>query len=98
MIFPQSQNRLSIDYIQGQLDLAGFGDVIVSTNASGTPSGKLHGNNITDTENFNIGSEPYNSINITGTIKSFYYDSMLLLLMSIKHLDTEVYDNVVGED
>lgn len=94
MTFPQSNNRLSIDYIQGQLDLAGFGDVIVSTNASGTPTGKLHGNNITDTENFNIGSEPYNSINISGSIKSFYYENMLRLLMSIKPLDSAVYDTV----
>jgi hypothetical protein len=94
MSFPQSQNRLSIDYIQGQLDLAGFNTVTVSTNESGIPSGKLHGNNTTETENFNIGTESYNSINITGTINSVYYDTMLLLLMSLKPLDTVVYDTV----
>lgn len=97
MMFPQTQNRLSIDYIQAQLDLAGFSTVIVSTNETGTPTGKLHGNNITDTENYAIGSEPYNSFNITGTINSVYYNQMLLLLMSIKPLDSAVYDTVTYE-
>jgi hypothetical protein len=94
MTFPQSSNRLSLDYIQNQLNLAGFTDVTVSRNESGTPSGKLHGNNVTDTEDYSVGSDSYNTIVISGTIQSFYYDKMLLLLMSIKPLDTAVYDNV----
>ena len=94
MIFPQTQNRLSIDYIQGQLDLAGFTDVIVSTNESGTVGRYIHGNNITFFENFTIGTDTYNSINISGTIDATQYFQMLLLIMSIKPLDTVVYDDV----
>jgi len=97
MIFPQTQNRLSIDYIQTQLDEAGFDTVIVSTNETGIPVGKLHGNNITDTENYTIGADSYNSINITGIIAPYYYEDMLLLLMSIKPLNTVVYDTVVAD-
>ena len=94
MIFPQSTNRLSIDYLQNQLDIAGFSDVIISTNESGTPYLKLHGNNITDTEAFTIGTETYNSFLISGMLKANYYEKMLLLLMSIKPLDSAVYDIV----
>lgn len=94
MIYPQSNNRLSIDYLQGQLDLVGFEDVIISTNAAGAVIGTLHGNNITGTEVYNIGLEPYNSFIIEGTIKSNYYEKMILLLMSIKPLDSAVYDDV----
>ncbi len=97
MIFPQSQNRLSLEYLQGQLNLAGFSDVLITRNPTGTPSGKLHGNNITDTESFNIGSEPYNSFNISGDLKLNYYEKMLLLLMSIKPLDSVVYDTITFE-
>jgi len=94
MSFPQSQNRLSLDFIQSQLTAAGFTDIVVSTNESGAVVGKLHGNNITDTENYLVGSESYNTIKITGTIQSYYYYEMLLLLMSIKPLDTAVYDDI----
>ena len=34
MIYPQSENRLAIDYLQNQLDIAGFSDVIIATNPS----------------------------------------------------------------
>jgi hypothetical protein len=94
MIYPQSDNRLSIDYIQGQLNLAGFPNVIVSTNEAEASEGKLHGNNITSTENYTIGPDAYNSFIISGTLKVNYYEKMLLLLMSIKPLDSAVYDTV----
>ncbi len=97
MVFPQSTNRLSIDYLQNQLDIAGFGDVIISLNPSGIPIGILHGNNITGTENYIVGPDDYNSFYIKGTIKSNYYDNMLLLLMSIKPLDSAIYDDVEFE-
>lgn len=94
MIFPISAERMSLDYLQDQLDLAGFTDVVISRNPTGAASGKLHGNNVTASENYTIGSDSYNSINISGNIKNNYYDSMLLLLMSIKPLETAVYDTV----
>ena len=94
MTFPDSTNRMSIDYLQSQLESQGFTDVVIETNETGSLVGKLHGNNVTDTEAYNIGSEAYNSIRITGTIKSNYYDKMLLLLMSIKPLDTVVFDEI----
>jgi len=94
MMYPQSDNMLSLDYIQSQLDLSGFTDITISYNETGIPTGKLHGNNITSTENYTIGSEPYNSLIISGTIQSYLYEKMLLLVMSLKSLDTVVYDTV----
>lgn len=94
MIFPQSANRLSLDYIQNQLIIAGFDDVLVERNPTGVPSGTLHANNITGNESYTIGSEPYNSFNISGQLKANYYSKMMLLLMSIKPLDSAIYDTV----
>lgn len=96
MMFPQSDNRLSLDYIQSQLNLAGFTGVIVERNPLGDSIGILHGNNITLTESFSIGAETYNSFKITGTIDDIYREKMLLLLMSIKPLDSAVYDTTQG--
>ncbi len=94
MAFPQSQNRLSLDYIQGQLNLAGFTNVIVSTNEIGYVGRYIHANNISCFENFLIGTDTYNSILISGSIDATYYLKMLLLIMSLKPLDTVVYDDV----
>jgi len=94
MIFPISEYRMSLEYIQNELIEAGFEDVIVTRNPTGVASGTLHGNNITGTENYIIGPDAYNSFNITGNIKANYYEKMLLLLMSIKPLETAVYDSV----
>jgi len=94
MIFPQTNNRLSLDYIQNQLNIAGFSDILIERNPTGTTELKLHGNNITGLEDYDIGSNKYNSIRISGNIKTNYYEKMLLLLMSIKPLDTVVFDNV----
>ena len=94
MVWPQTNNRLSLDYLQKQLDNAGYSDVIISTNENDDIGRYLHGNNISLDENYSIGPDTYNSITLNGTIDASIYFDMLLLLMSIKPLDTAVYDNV----
>jgi len=94
MVWPQTNNRLSLDYLQKQLNNAGYTDVIISRNENGDVGRYIHGNNISLDENFTIGPDTYNSITLNGSIDITLYFDMLLLLMSIKPLDTVVYDNV----
>lgn len=94
MIFPQREERMSLDYLQEQLDNAGFDTVIIERNPTGSSEGILHGNNITNDENYNVGPDTYNSIRLTGEIGGSYYQDMLRLIMSLRPLETAIWDLV----
>lgn len=96
MLLPLLKERMSLDYLQNELNISGFGDVTITRlpNGSVDAEGFLHGNSISKDEIYTANNYSYNSFQISGTLKSNYSEKMLLLLMSIKPLETVVYDSI----
>lgn len=95
MMFPQSQNRLSLDYIQQTMIEAGFTDVVIQYNPTGLDDGYLNANDISNEKLiFNMGTLTYNSFIISGLISVTYYYAALYLIMSLKPLQVAVYDQL----
>jgi len=95
MLYPQSSNRLSLDYFQEEIDNAGFAGAIVEYNSTGDDTGLLHANDFADEKTeFSLGSLTYNSFIVSGTIQSNYYIDLINLLMSLKPLQVALYDQL----
>ncbi len=95
MLFPQSQNRLSKDYMSQVIEDSGFENIILSYNISGNPIGYLHANDFSDESNyFSIGSLSYNSFIVSGVVTATYYRQLINLIMSLKPLQVVLYDDL----
>jgi len=95
MLFPQSQNRLSRDYIKSSLINAGFTGIDIKYNPTGLNDGYLHVNDITDEKGvFNLGALTYNTFIIDGEITASYYWNALYLALSLKPLQLGMYDKL----
>lgn len=95
MLFPQSQNRLSRDYIYDTLISSGFDGVNIEYNSSGAANGYLHANDFGDEKSdFSIGSLTYNSFIISGELSATFYASAIMLAMSLKPLQVAMYDKI----
>lgn len=95
MLYPQSANRLSKDYIQSEIINAGFADVLVEYNSAGASDGLLHANDFADEKiEFSLGSLTYNSFIISGNITASYYNALIVLVMGLKPLQVALYDKV----
>lgn len=93
MLYPQSSNRLSRDYIQDQLVSAGFTDILVEYNSSGVSDGFLRANDFGDEKiSFALGSLTYNSFIVSGTVTGVYYAEVIRLVLGLKPLQVAVYD------
>lgn len=93
MLYPQSQNRLSRDYILDTLIEAGFSDINIEYNSLGDDEGFLFSNDIGDEKlTFDVGLLTYNSFIISGIISASYYSSAINLAMSLKPLQVVMYD------
>lgn len=98
MIYPQSQNRLSRDYILDTLLEAGYAGIDVEYNSGGATDGFLHANDFSDEKlTFAIGSLSYNSFILSGTMSAVYYISAINLAMSLKPLQVVIYDKITVE-
>jgi hypothetical protein len=95
MLFPQTQNRLSKDYMSDVLLESGYENITLSYNPTGTQSGFLHANDFGDELGvFSVGSLTYNSFIVSGVVTAAYYSSIILLLMSLKPLQVVLYDEL----
>lgn len=96
MDFPKGQmNRLSLSYIQSQLDYYGFDKIKVRYNDEEDVAGYIHGNNITTTERYSVNLNKYNSFIIIGELNSIEsYSGMIRLVMSLKPVDCFIVDKV----
>jgi len=95
MLFPQSQNRLSRDYIENTLHESGFTELEIIYNPTGINSGFYRTNDIYDEKtSFSIGSLVYNNFIIDGTIGESYYYQALYLALSIKPLQVGCFDTI----
>lgn len=95
MLFPQSANRLSRDYIQDSLNDAGFTSVLVEYNPTGDDTGFLHANDFGDEKSeFQMGALTYNSFIISGDITPVYYNEVINLVMGLKPLQVALYDKL----
>lgn len=95
MLFPQSENRLSLDYIQQAVDDAGFTDVVIEYNSAGASDGFLRANSIFDEKvDFPMGPLTYNSFKVSGNVTANYYINAIYLIMSLKPLQVGLYDNM----
>jgi hypothetical protein len=90
-------NRLALDFIQLQIEQAGFIGVTASYNPSGSVGDSLiHGNNITTNEDYTIGADAYNSFILEGSLTSQdQYTKLMLLVMSLKPLEVCVIDRLI---
>jgi hypothetical protein len=95
MLYPQSSNRLSLDYIQSEIDNAGFGTVIAEYNPSGDSEGYLHANDsVNEKLIFNVGALNYNSFILSGSISGVYFEEVIKLVMSIKPPQVAIYNKI----
>jgi hypothetical protein len=95
MLYPQSGNRLSLDYMQSVLDDKGYSDAILSYNSLGTDSGFLHVNDFGDEKiTFNLGPLTYNTFRVTGDVTAVYYQDIIFTLMGLKPLQVGFYDEL----
>lgn len=95
MLYPQSQNRLSRDYIYDTLISAGYTGIDIEYNPTGLGEGFLHANDFSDEKtSFSIGSLSYNSFIISGELTATFYASAINLAMSLKPLQVVLYDKV----
>jgi hypothetical protein len=95
MLFPQSSNRLSKDYIKNSLIEAGYTSIDISYNPTNITDGILRANDITEEKGiFSLGSLSYNNFIITGEITFTYYWNAIYLAMSLKPLQVAMYDTV----
>lgn len=95
MMFPQSQNRLSRDYIYNSLIEGGFINLDVQYNPTNVNNGILRVNDITDEKGiFDLGPLTYNNFIITGEITATYYWNAIYLALSLKPLQIGMYDTI----
>lgn len=95
MLFPQSQNRLSRDYIYDTLIEAGFVGIDVEYNPTGASDGFLHVNDFADEKaSFALGSLTYNTFILSGMLSATFYASAINLAMSLKPLQVGIYDTI----
>jgi hypothetical protein len=95
MLYPQSSNRLSLDYMQGELDNLGIVGATLSYNSTGASTGLLHANDFADEKaEFSLGALTYNSFIASGSIDSNYYNNIIKLLLSLKPLQVALYDQL----
>lgn len=95
MLYPQSQNRLSRDYIYDTLISYGYDGIDVEYNPTGLSGGFLHANDFSDEKSsFNIGALVYNSFILSGTLSATFYTSAINLAMSLKPLQIAIYDEI----
>jgi hypothetical protein len=95
MMFPQSENRLSRDYIQNSVIESGFENVLIEYNSSGDSDGYLRANDISDEKlTFSMGSLSYNSFIVSGNVSISYYYNAIYLIMSLKPLQVAMYDTM----
>lgn len=93
MSYPQSQNRLSRDYIYNTLIEAGYSNINIEYNSIGADSGFLRVNDFGDEKtSFDLGALTYNSFIISGLLPSTFYVSAINLAMSLKPLQVAMYD------
>lgn len=97
MMYPQSSNRLSLDYMQSEVDNLGVTGVTLSYNAAGANTGFLHANDSADEKaEFAMGALTYNSFIVAGSIDPNYYNDLIKLLLSLKPLQVALYDQLVS--
>jgi hypothetical protein len=95
MMFPQSNNRLSRDYIYNTLIDSGFTGIDIEYNSLGAGDGYLYANFFGDEKSsFSIGSLSYNSFIISGELSTTLYASAINLAMSLKPLQVVLYDQI----
>ena len=95
MLYPQSANRLSRDYIQSEIDNLGFTNVTVEYNSSGASDGFLHANSIWDEKgSFSTGALSYNSFIVSGNIDADSYPEVLNTVLGLKPLQVAVYNKL----
>ena len=95
MLYPQSANRLSLDYIQSEVDNLGLAGITVDYNPTGDDTGLLHANDSADEKTeFSMGSSTYNSFVVSGIVQTIFYQDLIRLLMSLKPLQVALYDQL----
>jgi hypothetical protein len=95
MLYPQSGNRLSRDYIQDQLISKGFTDILVEYNSPGNSDGFLRANDFGDEKvSFPLGALVYNSFIISGTVTGVYYNEVINTVLGLKPLQVALYDKI----
>jgi hypothetical protein len=95
MLYPQSANRLSLDYIQEEMDNAGFTGVVVEYNSTGDSEGYLHVNSSFDEKSsFSLGSLTYNSFILSGSISGVFFEQAIKLALSLKPLQVDFYNKM----
>lgn len=95
MLYPQSGNRLSLDYMQDQLDNAGYSDAVLEYNPTGTTDGYLHVNDFWDEKaEFSLGSLVFNTFRVTGEVAAVIYRDIIYMLMGMKPLQVGFYDEL----
>jgi hypothetical protein len=95
MLYPQSGNRLSKDYMQSVLNERGYSAAILDYNPTGANTGFLHVNDSADEKvAFTLGSLTYNSFIVSGDVTAVFYNDIIKTLMSLKPLQIGFYDNL----
>lgn len=95
MLYPQYQNRLSLDYIQKVLNDQGYTGITVTYNPMGLNDGFLRANDLADEKlTFGIGALTYNSFILEGTASESQYNSIIKTVMSLKPLQVVFYDKI----
>jgi len=93
MLYPQSPNRLSRDYIYETLVQSGYTNINIEYNSAGDDEGFLNANDFGDEKlSFDMGALTYNSFIISGTLPATFYASAINLAMSLKPLQVAMYD------
>lgn len=95
MLYPQSANRLSRDYMQQELDNAGYGAATLAYNPTGLEDGFLHVNDFGDEKiSFNLGALTYNTFAVSGEVSASVYQDIIKILLSLKPLQVGFYDEL----
>lgn len=95
MLYPQSLNRLSKDFIKNTLIEAGFTDIDIEYNPTGLTTGYLRANDFGDEKlTFSLGSLTYNSFIISGEITATYYANAIAQTLALKPLQVALYDQL----
>lgn len=96
MDFPLGRiNRLSLDFLQQQIEDSGFTGVTLEYNDDGdTEANRTYANSYELGEEFPTGVDTYNSIRLTGSITLQQHAQLIKLLVSIKPLEIIIYDDL----
>jgi len=96
MMFPQSKNRLSRDYLYNSLLENGFEFINIEYNSMNVNAGKLRANDINDEKaEFNLGANNFNTFILSGELPNvYYYQNAIYLIMSLKPLQVAFYDTL----